>query len=134
MEFNYKRYLASREWGLLKAAVRERCDGQCERCYDGPYQETHHVTYERIGHEQIADLLAVCSPCHRFLSGVSNYDPIPQEPKLRRAWLLRAIEFLRQRLSKYSTGEPPAQLVKKVFAEVARMRQANRDYWPGYEG
>ena len=73
--FNYQRYLASREWGLLKRAVRKRSEGQCERC-PGEYEETHHLTYERIGHENVADLLAVCRECHRYLSGISDFDPL----------------------------------------------------------
>lgn len=71
----YRRYLASREWALLKEAVRRRSDGRCERCRHGEYEETHHVTYERIGNERLEDLMAVCSLCHKFLSGKTDYDP-----------------------------------------------------------
>ena len=73
--FDYGSYLASREWALLKEQVLERSGGICERCYNAPYQETHHKTYARIGHENVSDLLAVCSPCHRYLSAKSNVDP-----------------------------------------------------------
>ena len=72
--FNYQRYLASREWALLKQEVRERCGGICERCHVAPYQQTHHVTYERTGHE---DLAGLCRPCHLYLSGLTNDDPRP---------------------------------------------------------
>jgi hypothetical protein len=68
--------LASREWALLKEQVRKRSGGVCERCRVGVYASTHHLTYERIGHERIEDLLAVCEPCHEFLSGKSEYDPL----------------------------------------------------------
>ena len=72
---DYGRYLASREWALLKEQVRLRCWGHCERCLVGSYEETHHLTYERIGHEVLDDLLAVCRNCHEFLSGKSDTDP-----------------------------------------------------------
>lgn len=74
MGFDYQRYLASREWALLREQVRERSGNKCERC-GGPYQSTHHLTYERIGHELLEDLQAVCNPCHEFLSGKRDDDP-----------------------------------------------------------
>lgn len=73
--FDYQRYLASREWALLKEQLRVRGNGHCERCLRAPYQETHHLTYARTGHEKLEDLLAVCAPCHEFLSAKTDYDP-----------------------------------------------------------
>lgn len=52
----YRVYLASREWALLKEQVRARSGGRCERCPDGAHDQTHHLTYERIGRERIEDL------------------------------------------------------------------------------
>ena len=78
---DYHRYLASREWALLKEEVRTRSGDTCERCEKAPYQETHHVTYERLGHEDLDDLMAVCSPCHRYLSGKTDWDPTFVEVK-----------------------------------------------------
>jgi hypothetical protein len=76
----YQVYLASREWALLKQELRERASGLCEHCFAAPYQETHHATYERTGYELLEDLLAVCSPCHAFLSGRDSHDPRSQTP------------------------------------------------------
>lgn len=77
-KFNYQRYLASREWGLLKRQVRERSGGNCERGHLEAVAATavHHTTYERIGHEDLADLLHVCEACHEFLGGHSDRDPV----------------------------------------------------------
>jgi hypothetical protein len=72
--FNYQEYLASREWALLREAVRERSGDKCERC-GGPQQAVHHLTYERIGHEELTDLQAVCNPCHEYLSAKTDIDP-----------------------------------------------------------
>ena len=71
----YQKYLASREWALLKKQIRERSEGKCERCMVGKYEATHHLTYERIGHENLEDLLGICGKCHEYLSGQSDYDP-----------------------------------------------------------
>lgn len=73
---DYQKYLCSREWALLKEQVRKRCKGRCERCFDGKYESTHHLTYERIGKELLGDLLGVCNDCHLFLSGKSTKDPL----------------------------------------------------------
>jgi hypothetical protein len=69
------RYYASREWATLKAAVRERSGGLCERCRRRPYTQTHHTTYERMGRERLDDLQGLCDRCHEFLSAKRQEDP-----------------------------------------------------------
>lgn len=69
------RYYASREWALLKERVRERSGGNCERCGDRPYEQTHHLTYERLGNELLEDLQGLCAPCHEYVSGRRHDDP-----------------------------------------------------------
>jgi hypothetical protein len=90
----YQKYLASREWAILKRLVRERSDGKCERCLVGGHDATHHLTYERIGREDPEDLQAVCSLCHAFLSGKSEQDPrlVIMEKVQRTIGILRDIE------------------------------------------
>jgi hypothetical protein len=73
--FDYGTYLASREWALLKRQVRERSGGWCERCRAERVSSIHHLTYERIGHERLEDLIAVGRGCHEYLSAVSEFDP-----------------------------------------------------------
>lgn len=72
----YHRYLASREWAVKKEQVKQRSAGTCERCQEARASEVHHVTYERLGHEDLDDLLHICCACHRFLSAKSDYDPL----------------------------------------------------------
>lgn len=76
---DYQRYLAGREWAVLREQIRERSGGACERCTTGRHEQTHHVTYERLGTERLEDLLGVCEPCHLFLSGKSDDDPVTEE-------------------------------------------------------
>ena len=68
---------------MLREAVRRRAasDGDpdqaiCERCDAAPVRATHHLTYERVGREDLDDLLGVCSDCHEFLSGKAENDPL----------------------------------------------------------
>lgn len=72
----YYEYLASREWALLREQVRQRSGGWCERCYSRRMQACHHLTYERVGREKLEDLQAICNPCHEYVSGKSQIDPI----------------------------------------------------------
>jgi len=81
--FDYQRYLASREWALLREAVKMRASitgdpayAVCERCNGAPVRATHHLTYERVGRETLDDLLGVCAGCHEYLSGKSEEDPM----------------------------------------------------------
>ncbi len=71
----YAAYLCSRDWGVLKEAVRERSGGICERCCVLPQDACHHLTYDRKYKEQLEDLQAICTPCHEFTHAKSAFDP-----------------------------------------------------------
>lgn len=75
----YKAYLCSREWALLRNAVRERCGGKCERCELNDMECVHHLTYARKYDEPIEDLAGWCNACHEFTHGKSDYDPAAQD-------------------------------------------------------
>lgn len=83
MTVNYHAYIASREWGLKKRAVRERSGGVCERCKKNPHEVTHHLTYERLGAEPLDDLAGLCRPCHDYVGGYSDEDPAPERWECR---------------------------------------------------
>lgn len=72
---DYHRYMASREWAVKREEVKKRNWGRCERCKSAPIQDVHHLTYERLGHENDDDLQGVCRPCHEYLSAKRDTDP-----------------------------------------------------------
>lgn len=72
----YNQYLNSREWGLLKKQVKNRCGNLCERCKLNPVEQIHHLTYIRKYKEAITDLCGLCEMCHKFEHGLSDDDPI----------------------------------------------------------
>lgn len=73
---DYGTYMASREWRLKRKQVIARADGLCERCFDADIRDVHHLTYERLGNEDIdTDVIGVCRSCHEYLSGERNDDP-----------------------------------------------------------
>jgi hypothetical protein len=63
----YVRYRQSQRWRTLALAVQMRAKGKCEICRRANGAECAHLTYERIFHEPIDDLLWVCQKCHREL-------------------------------------------------------------------
>lgn len=72
----YAAYLCSREWSEKRAAVRERSGGICERCNTYNADHCHHLTYIRKYDERLEDLQDVCEPCHSYIHGHSDLDPI----------------------------------------------------------
>ncbi len=61
--------LARPDWKDLARAVKFAARGCCQICgrrFPYPFLglQVHHNTYERLGHEFMADLTALCVPCH----------------------------------------------------------------------
>jgi hypothetical protein len=67
----YANYMARPQWRTRSQRTLLLAGGACQRCGRAPAREAHHLTYERLGHEADADLLAVCKPCHAALHGRS---------------------------------------------------------------
>ncbi len=76
----YQQYLCSREWSVLKEAVKRRCGGICERCKHYQMNHVHHLTYIRKYQELLEDLQAQCMPCHEYTHGKRDRDPILDAP------------------------------------------------------
>ena len=53
----------------FRARVLQRNGGLCERCSVKKAVLLHHLTYERLGSECDADVLALCGNCHRQWHG-----------------------------------------------------------------
>lgn len=60
----YQRHLESEKWKSLRRRVWDRCGGVCEGCAERTAVELHHLTYARLGHELLTDLVALCEGCH----------------------------------------------------------------------
>ena len=75
LNVNYAEYIRSPEWRAIVSEVRLRSGNTCERCGNAPHQETHHLTYRRLGVELLDDLIGLCAGCHRFVHARSQFDP-----------------------------------------------------------
>lgn len=67
----YKKYIVSPQWKKKRKQALERANHKCEKCNGTKELEVHHLTYDRLGREELSDLLVVCKHCH------------PAEDKLR---------------------------------------------------
>ena len=63
----YQKHLDSRQWMETRKRVLLRCQGICEGCRKSPAVHVHHLTYARMGHEMLFDLVGVCLDCHQSI-------------------------------------------------------------------
>lgn len=67
----YQHYLQSREWAMLSRMCLQRdkyiCKAKLKGCI-GRASEAHHLTYERVYHEKLDDLMSVCHACHERIT------------------------------------------------------------------
>lgn len=61
----YAEYLRTAHWQRVRELALDRAGHQCELCSHTETLEVHHRTYERLGFERPADVIALCHDCHR---------------------------------------------------------------------
>lgn len=59
----YDAYLRSDAWKAIRLLVLDRDSFTCRNCGE-PATDAHHLTYDRFGHEKLADLVASCRACN----------------------------------------------------------------------
>ena len=62
---DYVRYIRSSKWLNLKKKVFRYKGKICRKCGRRKSTQVHHKTYERLGKEQLSDLVPVCRVCHK---------------------------------------------------------------------
>jgi hypothetical protein len=65
---DYQTYIHSPEWKAKSAEAKERAGYHCQVCNGTERLETHHRTYEHLGHEQPEDLIVLCHADHELFS------------------------------------------------------------------
>lgn len=68
----YELYLETPEWKRTRAMKLAEAQPRCHLYHehDGPFN-VHHATYERIGAEDMDDLVVLCRGCHARFHGVA---------------------------------------------------------------
>ena len=67
----YKHYLTTAAWKQRAGDAKSRAGNRCQVCnVSGTVARlnTHHRTYERLGHERPEDLTVLCQDCHELFS------------------------------------------------------------------
>jgi 5-methylcytosine-specific restriction endonuclease McrA len=62
---DYKTYLQSEQWKLIRDTALDLYDNKCILCDSTDNLNVHHKTYKNIGNEDIDDLIVLCKRCHR---------------------------------------------------------------------
>jgi hypothetical protein len=60
----YAEYLQSEHWQTIRLEVLKRDGDHCRVCNSEDRLEVHHRTYERLGCEDLEDLMTLCHDCH----------------------------------------------------------------------
>jgi hypothetical protein len=63
---DYGLYLKTEHWSGKRDEALEFWERRCSVCNSPDNLHVHHRTYERRGHEQPADLIVLCRPCHQL--------------------------------------------------------------------
>ena len=122
----YSAYLCSREWSVLKEAVKSRSKGFCERCTINPMDHVHHLTYERKYQERLEDLQACCKQCHEFIHAKSDADPAQDRPIVL-PWRGEVIK------SFYLAGKITGTTWRDSIVPDWSEENHSRSYWEAYE-
>lgn len=57
-------YLQSQHWIETRAKALEAAENCCQKCNETFRLQVHHLTYDRIWHEEPSDLIVLCHNCH----------------------------------------------------------------------
>jgi hypothetical protein len=129
---DYPEYLESDHWRWIRAKIRRRARGWCERCKVNKRDDIHHLTYERVGYELLTDLIGICSYCHEYLHGKRVVDPAatvftPEEIRLIReyAWEIEEQNwaFLEKGCERRNDWAPVMALIKRNVANTFDVKQ-----------
>ena len=73
----YLEYLHSPGWSRLKTTIIKKRGESCEDCGKAGPVNCHHLTYERLGHEEEGDLRLLCFSCHLKAHGRRRWYYVP---------------------------------------------------------
>ncbi len=60
----YREYLASDRWRVVRAAALDRAGHRCADCGATKRLEVHHLSYAHLGAEAWGELRVLCYGCH----------------------------------------------------------------------
>lgn len=124
---SYRDYLRSPRWFDIRRAYRE--SDLPQQCMCGADEvELHHLTYDRVGEEELTDLRPLCSNCHQMIHqleirGVVSLDFDGYENGMR-AYLYRVQRM--EAVERAAAQAPPPAIEAAKARRVARMQRKRR--------
>ncbi len=76
----YLSYLESAEGRSKRAVALERAGNRCRVCSGHRDLEVHHISYERLGHERMSDLVVLCADHHHTVTIAIRYKRSRRSP------------------------------------------------------
>lgn len=70
----YEWYLASEDFDKIRQSVFQRDGFKCVACGSTEKIVPHHLTYQNIYHENLRDLVTLCSRCHTIYHTIQNLE------------------------------------------------------------
>ena len=67
---DYREYLESSHWDTVRLARLKKDGYRCQICGSAKNLCVHHLTYDRMGHELMDDLLTLCRDCHEKVHAI----------------------------------------------------------------
>lgn len=69
---NYAEYIGSPQWSAVRRRYYAEREYKCALCPTAESLVLHHRTYDRVGGEELDDLIPLCPPCHGFVHGLER--------------------------------------------------------------
>jgi 5-methylcytosine-specific restriction endonuclease McrA len=60
----YGEYMRSEDWSRKREKILARDKRRCTSCGGIQNLHVHRLTYNRLGHERLTDLITLCDICH----------------------------------------------------------------------
>lgn len=76
----YDEYLSSPHWLRLRELYRHSGRPQACICGEAESLHLHHITYDRVGAEELTDLIALCPGCHTAIHELERRGEISLDP------------------------------------------------------
>jgi len=92
----YKAYLQSAAWVRRRQLCLKQYGNRCGVCYSKGPLSVHHRTYERVGNEEVMDLIPLCNGCHELFHGEEkkvDWDSLSRKISERDALRFRIMEL-----------------------------------------
>lgn len=128
---DYDEYLKSVHWHRLRRVARAVLVYQCATCLsEDSGLHLHHKTYERLGNEEVTDLVWLCPTCHTDIHvlerrGLTTLDPDDMLGDPERAAITSAQRqaITEQQRAEYLELHGTKDIKKRASSLARRVRQ-----------